>query len=72
MATSWLGQKRGLGSVVPVVASAALALGFALGVWIGKEGQVAPETPGTVQTQEQLAVPDVQSRSIPQRRSKNH
>ena len=57
---------------VPVVASAALAPGFGLGLWIGKEGQVAPETPGTVQTQEQLAVPDVQSRTIPQRRSKNH
>ncbi len=56
---------------LPVVASAALALGFALGTWFAKERQVARETPGTVQTQ-QLAVPDAPSRTIPQRRSKNH
>jgi hypothetical protein len=57
---------------LPVVASAALALGFALGTWFANERQVAPETPGTVQSQQQLAVPDVPSQTIPQRRSKNH
>ena len=57
---------------LPVVASAALALGFALGIWFAKEREVALETPGIVQTQQQLAVPDAPSQTIPQRRSKNH
>lgn len=57
---------------LPVVASAALALGFALGTWFANERQVAPGTPGTVQSQQQLTVPDVPSQTIPQRRSKNH
>jgi len=56
---------------LPVVASAALALGFALGTWFANERQVAPETPGTVQSQQQLPVPDVPYQTIPQRRSKN-
>jgi hypothetical protein len=57
---------------LPVVASAALAIGFALGMWFAKERQVAPETPGTIQSQQQFAVPDAPSQTIPQRRSKNH
>jgi hypothetical protein len=56
---------------LPVVASAALALGFALGTWFARERQGAPETPGTVQSQ-QLALPGAPSQTVPQRRSKNH
>src|SRR5258708_39857921 len=40
---------------LPVVASAALALGFILGTWCANERQMAPETPGPVETQRQLA-----------------
>ena len=57
---------------LPVVASAALALGFALGTWFANERQIAPETPGPVETQQELAVPDAPSQTIPQRRSSNH
>jgi len=57
---------------LPVVASAALALGFALGTWLANERLMSPETPGPVETQQQLAVPDAPSQTIPQRRSKNH
>src|SRR6266849_2860376 len=57
---------------LPVVASAALALGFALGTWFANERQMAPETPRPVETQQQLAIPDAPSQTIPQRRSKNH
>jgi len=57
---------------LPVLASAALALGFALGTWFANERQMAPETPGPVVRQQQLAVPDAPSQINPQRRSKNH
>ena len=57
---------------LPVVASAAVAIGFGLGTWFSNERQIAPETPGPVETQQQLAVPDAPSQAVPQRRSKNH
>jgi hypothetical protein len=57
---------------VPVVASAALALGFALGTWFANERQVAPETPATDQSQQGLAAPVVPTETVPQRRAKHH
>jgi hypothetical protein len=42
---------------LPVVATAALALGFALGIWFANEWQVAPQTPETVQSQQGVGVP---------------
>jgi hypothetical protein len=57
---------------LPVVASAALALGFALGTWFANERQVAPETPGTVQSQRGVGVPVVPKETVPQRRAKHH
>jgi hypothetical protein len=57
---------------LPVVASAALALGFALGTWFANERQEAPETPGTVQSQQELLAPEVSPQTLPQRRLKHH
>jgi hypothetical protein len=57
---------------LPVVASAALALGFALGTWLAKERQVAPEMTGTVQSQQGLTTPDVPAQTVPQRHAKHH
>jgi hypothetical protein len=42
---------------LPVVASAALALGFALGTWFANERQATPETPDTIQRQQMLTAP---------------
>jgi hypothetical protein len=57
---------------VPVVASAALALGFALGTRFANERQAAPETPATDQSQQGLAAPVVPTETVPQRRAKHH
>src|ERR1017187_3636917 len=59
---------------LPVVASAALALGFFLGTWFANERQVAvtPETHGTAQSQQELLAPEVSPRTLPQRRLKHH
>jgi hypothetical protein len=42
---------------LPVVASAALALGFALGTWFANERQLAPETRETVESQQSIGGP---------------
>jgi hypothetical protein len=57
---------------LPVVASAALALGFFLGTWFASERQPTPETPNAAQSQQQLAVPDAPPRALPQRSAKHH
>ncbi len=57
---------------LPVVASAALALGFALGTWFANERQAAAETPSAAQSQQELEVPDVPLRVLPQRSAKHH
>ena len=57
---------------LPVVASAALALGFFLGTWFASERQVTPETPSVPQPQQELAAPDVPPQTLPQRRAKHH
>jgi hypothetical protein len=57
---------------VPVVASAVLALGFALGTWFANERQAAPETPATDQSQQGLAAPVIPTETVPQRRAKHH
>jgi hypothetical protein len=55
---------------LPVVASAALALGFALATWFANEPQAAAETPSAAQSQRELEVPDVPLRVLPQRSAK--
>jgi len=57
---------------LPVIASAALALGFALGTWFANERQLAPETPATDQSHQGLAAPVVPMETVPQRRAKHH
>jgi hypothetical protein len=57
---------------LPVVASAALALGFALGTRFANERQATPETPGTVQSQQGLTAPDAPPEMVPRRRAKHH
>jgi hypothetical protein len=56
---------------LPVVASAALALGFFLGTWFASERQATPETPSAAQAQQEHAAPDVPPRAIPQRSAKH-
>jgi hypothetical protein len=56
---------------LPVVASAALALGFFLGTWFASERQAAPETPSAAQPQQELAAPDALPRAHPQRSAKH-
>ena len=57
---------------LPVVASAALALGFFLGTWFASERQATPETPSAVQTQQGLAAPDVPPHALRQRQANHH
>jgi hypothetical protein len=57
---------------LPVVASAALALGFFLGTWFASERQPTPETPSSAQSQQGLASPDVPAQALPQRSAKHH
>jgi hypothetical protein len=56
---------------LPVVASAALALGFALGMWFANERQAAAETPSAAQSQQGLVAPDAPQQTPPQRRAKH-
>jgi hypothetical protein len=57
---------------LPVVASAALALGFALGTWFASERQAAPDTPSAAQSQQKPADPDAPPGALPQRGAKHH
>jgi hypothetical protein len=57
---------------LPVVASAALALGFVLGTWFANERQATPETPSAAKAPQVLAAPDVPPQALPQRRAKHH
>lgn len=65
-------EKQVWATWLPVVASAALALGFLLGTWFANERQATPETPSAAQAQQGLAVPDVPPQVLPQRRAKHH
>ena len=57
---------------LPVVASAALALGFVLGTWFASERQATPDTPSAAQSQQSPAAPDAPPRALPQRGAKHH
>ena len=57
---------------LPVVASAALALGFFLGSWFASERQASPETPSVAQPQQGLAPPDAPAQPLPQRSARHH
>ena len=65
-------EKQVWATWLPIVASAALALGFFLGTWVASERKSAPETPGTAQPQQGLAAPDVPPPAPPQRRARHH
>ncbi len=57
---------------LPVIASAALALGFALGMWFGSTLKVASATPGAGALQQTLTEAPPQLHVTPQRREKHH
>ena len=47
---------------LPVIATAALALGFASGTWFANERQVVPETASAAQPKQVLTAPDAPPR----------
>jgi hypothetical protein len=57
---------------LPVVASAALALGFVLGMWVASVREVAPTTPGTVTLQKMPIETSPHSQVVPQPRKERH
>ncbi|MFZ3276701.1 MAG: hypothetical protein WA182_07335 [Candidatus Sulfotelmatobacter sp.] len=57
---------------LPVVASAALALGFFLGTWFANERQATPDTRSAAQSQQKPAAPDAPPGALPQRGAKHH
>ena len=57
---------------LPVVASAALALGFFLGSWFASERQAAREPPSVAHPQQGLAPPDVPVQPLPRRSARHH
>ena len=66
-------EKQVWATWLPVVASAALAVGFSLGTWFANERQATPETPIAAQSQQGLAAPKaIPSQSLPPRRAKRH
>jgi len=66
-------EKQVWATWLPIVASAALALGFFLGTWFASERQSTPETPSAAQAQQGLAAPDVITpQTVPKRRAKHH
>jgi len=57
---------------LPVIASAALALGFALGTWFANVRQGTPETSRAAQSQ-QMPMPEAPAQQVvPQRNTKHH
>lgn len=56
---------------LPVVASGALALGFALGTWFASERQPPPDPTNAAQSQQRLAAPDDSSQAAQQQRAKH-
>ena len=65
-------EKQVWATWLPVVASAALALGFFLGTWFASERPATPETPSAARSQQGLAAPDVPAQALPQQRAKHH
>ena len=66
-------EKQVWATWLPVVASAALALGFFLGTWFATERPATPETPIAAQSQRGPTAPDVITpQTVPQRRAKHH
>jgi hypothetical protein len=57
---------------LPVVACAALALGFVLGIWVASVREAAPTTPGAVTLQKMPVETSPQSQVVPQRRKERH
>jgi hypothetical protein len=57
---------------LPVVASAALAIGFALGTWFANMRNGTPEAPGAAQSQQTLMPEAPAQQVVPQRNLKHH
>ena len=64
-------EKQVWATWLPIVASAALALGFFLGTWFASERQATPETPSAAQSQQELSVPEIPAHALPQRSAKH-
>ena len=56
---------------LPIVAGAALALGFVLGTWFGEVRLSPPATTNAIQSQERLSIQDEQSKAVPQQQLKH-
>jgi hypothetical protein len=65
-------EKQVWATWLPIVASAALALGFFLGTWFASERKSAPETPSAAQSQQGLAAPNVPAQALPQPNANHH
>jgi len=65
-------EKQVWGIWLPVVASAALALGFALGMWFANMRQGTPEAPTAAQSQQTLMPEAPPQQVVPQRHAKHH
>jgi hypothetical protein len=65
-------EKQVWATWLPVVASAALALGFVLGTWFASASKVAPATPSTVTLQQKPIEASSQPQVMPQRRKERH
>jgi hypothetical protein len=65
-------EKQVWGIWLPVVAAAALALGFALGTWFANARQGTPEASSAAQSQ-QMPMPETPAQQVvPQRKAKHH
>jgi len=56
---------------LPIVAGAALALGFVLGTWFGNVRQSSPEATSAIQSQQRPAIQDEQSKVVHQQQLKH-
>jgi hypothetical protein len=65
-------EKQVWATWLPVVASAALGLGFALGTWFANERQATAETPSAAQSQQGFVAPDAPQQTPSQQRAKHH
>jgi hypothetical protein len=56
---------------LPIVAGAALALGFVLGTWFGNVRHSPPEATSAIQAQQRPAIQDEQSKAVHQQQAKH-
>jgi hypothetical protein len=56
---------------LPIVASAALAVGFVLGMWFGNVKGSPPETTNAIQSEQRRSIQDEQSKGVHQQQLKH-